>query len=67
MRGANSIPPLGIEPMSDLTGRWVVSAHRKVSGFSANPSPSSGNWKSEENLVSLVGLAGKLVRRDFVI
>jgi hypothetical protein len=29
-----------------------------VSVFTANPSPSSGVWKSGEKIVSLVGLAG---------
>jgi hypothetical protein len=67
MREANSIPYLGIEPASDVIGSRFVSALRKVSAFFANPSPSSGNWKSRENLVSLVRLAGKLVRQDFVI
>jgi len=58
---------LGIEPASDVIGRLVVSALRKVSGCSANSSPSSGNWKSRENLVSLFGLAGKLMGKDFLI
>ena len=42
----NSIPGLGIEPASDAIGIQFVSALHKVSIFFANPSPSSGNWKS---------------------
>ena len=66
MRGANSIPPLGIESMRDMTGRWVAAALRKVSGCSEKPSPSSGNWKSRQKLASLVGVTGKLVGQRFV-
>jgi hypothetical protein len=66
-KGGNSIPVLEIEPASDENGSRVVSALREVSVIFANPSPSSGNWKSRENLASLVRLAGKLVGQDFVI
>ena len=40
------------------TGFELVAAQRQVSGFTANPSPSSGSGKSGEKFVSLVGLAG---------
>jgi hypothetical protein len=62
-----SIPFLGIESESDMIVNRVVLMHHEVYVISANSSPSSGNWKSRENLVSLVRLAGKLVRQDFVI
>ncbi len=40
------------------TGFEVVAARRQVSGFTANPSPSSGAGKSGEKIISLVGLSG---------
>ena len=40
------------------TGFEVVAEKRQVSGFTANPSPSSGAGKSGEKIVSLVGLLG---------
>jgi len=40
------------------TGFEVVAVERQVSGFTANPSPSSGVGKSGEKIVSLVGLSG---------
>ena len=40
------------------TGFEVVAEKRQVSGFIANPSPSSGAGKSGEKIVSLVGLVG---------
>ena len=40
------------------TGFEVVAARRQVSGFTANPSPSSGIGKSGKKFVSLVVLAG---------
>jgi hypothetical protein len=40
------------------TGFEVVASRRQVSGFTANPSPSSGAGKSGEKIVSLVGLSG---------
>ncbi len=40
------------------TGFEVVAEKRQVSGFIANPSPSSGAGKSGEKFVSLVGLSG---------
>jgi len=40
------------------TGFEVVAEKREVSGFTANPSPSSGAGKSGEKIVSLVGLSG---------
>jgi hypothetical protein len=42
----NSIPGLGIEPTSDAIRIQFGAALHKVSSFFANPSPSSGNWKS---------------------
>jgi hypothetical protein len=42
----NSIPGLGIEPASEVIGIRFVLALHEVSGLFANPSPSSGNWKS---------------------
>ena len=40
------------------TGFEVVAVRCQVSGFTANPSPSSGAGKSVEKIVSLVGSAG---------
>jgi len=40
------------------TGFEVVAEKRQVSGFIANPLPSSGAGKSGEKIVSLVGLVG---------
>jgi len=40
------------------TGFEVVAEKREVSGFTANPSPSSGAGKSGEKIVSLVELSG---------
>jgi len=40
------------------TGFEVVAVRRQVSGFTANPSLSSGAGKSGEKIVSLVGLEG---------
>ena len=40
------------------TGFEVVAEKPQVSGFTANPSPSSGAGKSGEKIVSLVGLLG---------
>lgn len=40
------------------TGFEVVAVQRQVSGFTANPLPSSGAGKSGEKFVSLVGLLG---------
>ena len=39
-------------------GFEVVAEKHQVSGFTANPSPSSGAGKSGEKIVSLVGLSG---------
>ena len=44
-------------------GCEVVTAQRQVSGFTANPSPSSGAGKSGEKIVSLVGLVGNACAR----
>lgn len=57
---------LGPEKASNKVCSRVVLAHRR-GGLVANPSPSSGNWKSMEIKTSLVGLPGKLVKWDFVI
>lgn len=40
------------------TGFEVVAVQRQVSGFAANPLPSSGAGESGEKIVSLVGLSG---------
>ncbi len=45
------------------TGFEVVAARRQVSGFTANPSSSSGAGKSGEKIVSLVGLSGNGARQ----
>ena len=45
------------------TGFEVVAVQRQVSGFTANPSPSSGAGKSGENIVSLVRLSGSCCAR----
>ena len=39
-------------------GFEVVAARRQVSGFTENPSPSSGAGKSGEKIIPLVGLSG---------
>jgi hypothetical protein len=45
------------------TGFEVVAEKRRASGFTANPSPSSGAGKSGENIVSLVRLSGSCCAR----
>jgi hypothetical protein len=53
------MPPMFWEPnRRPKIGFEVVAVEHQVSGFTANPSPSSGAGKSGEKIVSLVGLAG---------